>query len=72
MLKNLSSAFPALFLLIESSHMEVSYMNIGILLVAIIGGVAGLTSTLYLAFSLPAVIIWKIYRKIHLGIPITK
>lgn len=52
--------------------MEVSYMNIGILLVAIIGGVAGLTSTLYLAFSLPAVIIWKIYRKIHLGIPITK
>lgn len=47
-------------------------MNIGLLLVAIIGGVAGLLSTLYLVFSLPAVIIWKIYRRVHLGIPITK
>lgn len=47
-------------------------MNIGILFVAIIGGAAGLLSTLYLVVSLPAVIIWKIYRRIHLGIPMTK
>lgn len=47
-------------------------MNIGLLLIAIVGGAAGLLSTLYLVFSLPAVIVWKIYRRIHLGIPITK
>ncbi len=47
-------------------------MNIVILLVAIVGGAAGLLSTIYLTLSLPAIIIWKIYRKIHLGIPITK
>ncbi len=47
-------------------------MNIGLLLVAIVGGAAGLLSTLYLVFSLPAVIVWKIYRRVHLGIPITK
>lgn len=47
-------------------------MNIIILLVAIVGGAAGLLSTIYLTLSLPAIIIWKIYRKIHLGIPITK
>lgn len=47
-------------------------MNIGLLLIAIVGGAAGLLSTFYLVLSLPAVIIWKIYRKIHLGIPVTK
>lgn len=47
-------------------------MNILILLVAIIGGAAGLLSTIYLTISLPAIIIWKIYRKIRLGIPMTK
>ena len=47
-------------------------MNIGIFIIALVGGAAGLLSTFYLVFSLPAVIIWKIYRKIHLGIPITK
>lgn len=72
MLKNPSFAFPAIFLLIKSAYMEVNYMNIGILLVAVVGGVAGLFSTLYLAVSLPVVLIWKVYRKIHLGIPITK
>lgn len=46
-------------------------MNIGLLLIAFIGGTVGILSTLYLLFSLPAVIIWKIYRKIHLGISIT-
>lgn len=47
-------------------------MNIGILIVAIIGGAVGILSTLYLTFSLPIVLIWKIYRKITLGIPMTK
>lgn len=47
-------------------------MNIGILLIAIVGGVAGVLSTVYLTISLPAIIIWKIYRRIHLGIPLTK
>lgn len=47
-------------------------MNIGILLIAIIGGAAGLLSTLYLVFSLPAVIVWKAYRRITKGIPMTK
>lgn len=47
-------------------------MNIGILIVAIVGGAVGILSTLYLTISLPAVIIWKVYRKIHLGIPMTK
>ncbi|WP_277935262.1 hypothetical protein [Parablautia muri] len=47
-------------------------MNIIILLIAIIGGAAGLLSTICLTLSLPAIIIWKIYRKIRSGIPITK
>ncbi len=47
-------------------------MNILILIIAVAGGAAGLLSTIYLTVSLPAIIIWKIYRKIHLGIPITK
>ncbi len=72
MLKNPFFAFPAIFLLIKSVYMEVNDMNIGILLVAVVGGIAGLFSTLYLAISLPVVLIWKVYRKIHLGIPITK
>ncbi len=47
-------------------------MNIGILLIAIVGGAVGISSTLFLLFSLPAVLIWKIYRRVHLGIPMTK
>lgn len=47
-------------------------MNIGILLIAIVGGAAGILSTLYLTISLPVILIWKIYRKIHLGISLTK
>lgn len=46
-------------------------MNIGILLIAIIGGVAGLLSTVYLVVSLPAVLVWKIFRKVTKGIPMT-
>lgn len=41
-------------------------------IVAIIGGASGILSTLYLLLSFPAVIIWKLYRKIACGIPMTK
>lgn len=47
-------------------------MNIGLLLIAIIGGAAGLLSTVYLLISFPAVVIWKIYRRVAKGIPMTK
>lgn len=47
-------------------------MSLGVMIIAIIGGTAGLLSTLYLIFSLPAVIIWKCWRRIFHDIPITK
>lgn len=47
-------------------------MNPGVLILAIIGGLAGGLATLYLTFSFPAVIIWKLYRKVRYHIPITK
>ncbi len=43
-------------------------MNIGILIIAIVGGLVGVASTLYCVLSLPAVIVWKFYRKIANGI----
>ncbi len=46
-------------------------MNIGILIIMIIGGAAGLFSTLYLLLSLPVFIVWKFYRKIRFGTPLT-
>ncbi len=45
-------------------------MNVGLLLLMLIGGLAGVLSTLYLLISLPIVIIQKIYRKIRFGISI--
>lgn len=50
---------------------EGTAMNIFILLIAIVGGLAGAVSTLYLAVSLVGVIAWKIYRRIVKGIPLT-
>lgn len=47
-------------------------MNIGILIIAIVGGATGLLSTAYLAISFPAVILWKIYRRAVHRIPLTK
>lgn len=38
-------------------------MNIGILILMIVGGGVGILSSLYIALSFPAMIIWKIYRK---------
>ena len=43
-----------------------------ILIIAIIGGVAGLLSTLYLVVSFPGVILWKLYRRVVHKIPMTK
>ena len=47
-------------------------MNPGIMVVAIIGGIAGGLSTLYLAISFPGIILWKLYRKVVHHIPMTK
>lgn len=45
-------------------------MNIGILIIMIVGGAAGILSTVYLLISLPLIIIQKIYRKIRFGTPL--
>lgn len=42
-------------------------MNIGMMIIAVIGGLAGALSTVYLVVSLPAVIIWKIFRHFKTG-----
>lgn len=47
-------------------------MNILLVIISIVGGSMGILTTLYLFFSLPAVIVWKIYRKIRFQIPMTK
>ena len=59
----------------ELNHITCKYgnekerkMNIGILLMIIIGGAAGALSTLYLVLAMPVVIVYKIYRKIRYGI----
>lgn len=46
--------------------------QIFILLIAVVGGVIGALSSIYLVVSMVAVIVWKIYRRIAKGIPITK
>ncbi len=45
-------------------------MNIGMWIVVIVGGAAGALSSLYCLLALPAVIIWKIYRRVFHGIPL--
>ena len=47
-------------------------MNIGILIIAIVGGVTGLLSTAYLGVSFPAVLLWKLYRRVVHRIPVTQ
>lgn len=47
-------------------------MNIGLLLMMIIGGSVGIFSTLYIVVSLPLTIIQKIYRKVKYGTPLMK
>ena len=46
-------------------------MNIGILILMIVGGGVGILSSLYIALSFPAMIIWKIYRKSRHGYKLT-
>lgn len=47
-------------------------MNIGLILLMIIGGSVGIFSTLYIVISLPATIIQKIYRKVRFGTSLFK
>ena len=46
-------------------------MNIGILILMIVGGGVGILSSLYIALSFPTMIILKIYRKIRHGYKLT-
>ena len=55
----------------EQQKVEESNMNIGIMIIAIVGGATGLLSTAYLAVSFPAVILWKLYRRVVHRIPLT-
>ena len=41
--------------------------NIGMTILMVVGGAVGIFSSLYIAVSFPALIIWKIYRKIRYG-----
>ena len=47
-------------------------MNIGLILLMIIGGSVGVFSTLYIMISLPLTTIQKIYRKTHFGTSLFK
>ena len=56
----------------EQQKFEESNMNIGIMIIAIVGGATGLLSTAYLAISFPAVLLWKLYRRVVHRIPLTQ
>ena len=56
----------------EQQKVEESNMNIGIMIIAIVGGATGLLSTAYLSVSFPAVILWKLYRRVVHRIPLTQ
>lgn len=47
-------------------------MNIGLVIIALVGGLSGGLATIYLTFSFPAILIWKVYRRIVHKIPLTK
>jgi len=46
-------------------------MEILSFLVLIIYAIIGGASTLYLLFSMPAIFIWKVYRKVKFGLRLT-
>ncbi len=48
-----------------------SIMNIGLLILMIIGGSVGVFSSLFILVSLPVTIIQKIYRKVRYGYALT-
>lgn len=39
-------------------------MDIIIWIMMLVGGLAGILSTVYLVLAMPAVFIWKVYRKV--------
>lgn len=47
-------------------------MNIGLIIIAVVGGIVGVASTLCCLVSLPAIIVWKVYRKAVHGISLFK
>ncbi len=46
-------------------------MGVITFIIAIVGGIVGVLSTLYLVISFPIVLVWKIYRSIRYGISLT-
>ncbi len=42
-------------------------MNIGMLIICVVGGLTGLLSSVYLLVSMPVLIVWKVYRRIRFG-----
>ena len=42
-------------------------MSIGMMIICIIGALAGALSTAYLMISFPVIIVWKIYRHFKFG-----
>ena len=41
--------------------------TIGMIILMVVGGAVGIFTSLYIAVSFPAVIVWKIYRRIRFG-----
>ena len=41
--------------------------NIGMVILMVVGGAVGIFSSMYIALSFPAIILWKIYRRIRFG-----
>jgi len=46
-------------------------MDFGIILIMILYAMIGGVSTLSMVFGIPAIIVWKIYRKVKFKIPLT-
>lgn len=42
-------------------------MNIGMMIICLVGGLTGVLSAAYLLVSMPVMIVWKLYRKIRFG-----
>ncbi len=42
-------------------------MNIGMLIICVVGGLTGLLSSVYLLVSMPVLIVWKVYRRMRFG-----
>lgn len=51
-------------------EIEDEKLNIGIWMITIVGGVIGALSTAYCFFSMPVVIVWKLYRRVRFGVSV--